>query len=297
MSELNLQLPTTDFIKIRSESALKFDELTRLFLSAYTPGLKFFDNTETVPAFTITFVESDKKSVEVFDKEIVLHDSLSNNIPFDLYHLFYSISRKLFIEKNTYPIHSSCFDNNGLVLVVGHSGSGKTTVAMNMIMNHGSKWASGNKTLLSFTPDEKIRVWAGTETTTVKQSDESMYANIIGEKVPYFDRLAFQLKQDYMYKFTPESVLKSIVLIGHLEGYSEFKELSSLSALHALFPFFLDVVNADTVLCDGGAVYSYEAGTPAKELLARNLEKSLRNTKIYSIKGSKNFVFDTLTKV
>ena len=204
---LNLILPTKHIIQLKSDSTLIFDNLAKAFLSAYTPGLVFSDDLTLNPDFIVSHVESDKKSVELKDKELTIYDSWNGKISFDLYPLVYSIARKLFLIESSYSIHSSCVDKNGLILIVGHAGSGKTTTALNLVTKHGAKWASGNKTLLRFN-DSKILAVAGTETTTIKQSDEPAYIDFIGDRLPYFDRLAFNLKDEFSYRFTSQSFLR-----------------------------------------------------------------------------------------
>lgn len=297
MANVYLELPTKDVISIESDSIKEFNALNKSFFSAYIPGVVYHDTCASKPTVCLRHIESNEKSFTINNSDYVLKDNWEGNVSFDLYHLAYSIARDLFLKNANYTIHSSCVENNGLILIVGHSGTGKTTSALNLIEKYNAKWASGNKTLLTFTEDNKLRFLAGTETATIKQSDVGNYKKLMGVQLNYFDRVAFNISEDFHYRITAKSYIKSIALIGQLQNAQEFKEFTSLSALHALYPYFLDSVNADTVLCEGTQVYCGDFGSTPRKELARSLSLSLQTIPVYLIRGSQDYVVSRLGEI
>lgn len=81
-----------------------------------------------------------------------------------LYHLLETVRYSLLaVEQSlgTAIVHASAAQNSkGVVLVLGNKGRGKTTTLLDLVLNHGYRYFSGDKVLLDiFNGDLRIRSW------------------------------------------------------------------------------------------------------------------------------------------
>ncbi|HEU0051037.1 MAG TPA: hypothetical protein VFQ60_03200, partial [Patescibacteria group bacterium] len=219
------------------------------------------------------------------------------NIPFDAYHLLYGAVRREWLKKKAYSAHAACLLNEKGegILLVGHSGVGKTSIALQLILKCGWKLFSGNKTLLSFQKG-KITAVAGTKTMTIREMDKLKYKTLVAKGFSYGDRFAFSLPEEAYAQAAEIEILK-IILVRLNDGAKEDRELSSLSALHTLYPYLFDSVNADTLLAGGSYVLSGEPPKGGREFLARSLAKSLNRFNVHSIVGSMDVFIKHLSRV
>lgn len=138
-----------------------------------------------------------------------------------------------------------------------------------------------------------MQALAGTQTITRKQEVESAIAADKEEGLDYVGRRAYALT-DNAYSREQAVTITAITLARLNDGVAEREELSSLSALHRLFPFFLDKVNADTVLLGGKTVFSGnlppEEDRQVKTNLALALSKSLPSLSLTTLAGSLDYV-------
>lgn len=295
MFDVSFSLPADLTARLTSDRDLTVDKASRMLARAYTPGLEVKSDTVEKPDIRIDHRESDDKRMERDDSHVKLYDQWGNEIKFDVYHLIASATRVKLLEKGLYPVHSSCVGKNDHVLIVGHSGSGKTTTALDLVQRHNMTMVSGNKTLVSM-DSGAMKVVAGTPTITIRQSDRDRYASVIGESVSYFDRLAFEL-QEQQYTAPFGGNIRAIAVIRLHDGLNDFKQYSPGSALHTLHPYLLDTVNANTIVCDGHGIFvgNPPEGTP--ERLTKELREALGKIPVYSIAGPLSFVADKIAKL
>jgi hypothetical protein len=298
-----------------------FDEpQNKLLAGAYIPGIKFAQ-AQGEHDLKVSYREG-PPLLTVDANGIELSDSFQGHTVLDLIHLLYSACRLHWLKRGLYCVHSACVGApasskpsaaeagkpavciDGLSLIVGHSGSGKTTLALSLA-EQGQKIFSANKTLLSLGVDG-IKAIAGTDTITRTSSTEAKDQAQAQSKLgahPYLGRTAYLLPEEhYLASEGGKSNLRitSIALTRLNDGAEEWETLSAISALHKLFPFFLDSVNADTVLLQGGAVFS--GALPAdqealvRKTLAAALMSALAKVHVVSVCGSRQFITEKLTR-
>lgn len=247
----------------------------RLQLGAYVPGIVFLDKAPDRIDITLEHEFSDSPRLEDNGSHIRLYAPESGNLPADLYHLLYGIERRALLGHGFYPVHAACVGkDDDYILIVGHSGAGKTTLAQNLVEKHGMKLFSGNKTVVRFDGDGSIKAVAGTKTMTALDVD--------------FNRHAYEMKPDD-YAPQTEAGIKSIILVRVNDGVEEAQTLGSLSALHTLYPYFMDAVNAD-VIVNGKDVFCSVPAGGFREDLTDKLSKSLRSTPVKKYAGSMDFL-------
>jgi len=219
---------------------------------------------------------------EPYDPAIVAAD-VSGMSSADVPHYLYGLVRLDLLKKELFPVHAACVGRDGrYALLVGHSGDGKTSVAMTLVEKSGWKMFSGNKTVVDLSGQGGIEAVGGTRVVTARRADDG--------------RSAVRLEPD-RYESSPRVVIAAVFRIRLSDGFERTARLSELSALHALYPFFLDAVNADVVLDGGNRVLSGEPPVGTREKLARGLAAALSRIPAYEVTGSAAFVASKITEL
>ena len=91
--------------------------------------------------------------------------------------------------------------------------------------------------------------------------------------------------------------IKSIVLINLNDGAHKNEKLNSLSALHTLYPYFIDTERADVLIEGGRVVLDGTVPLANKETISNNLGKCLAHTPTYHISGSLEFITDAVSSL
>jgi hypothetical protein len=290
MHVYNLSLPADLHVRLELPYPVFDDPNARLLLGAYLPGTHFSFEPPVTPTLSINFRQAQKPRV-INGRKLIIYDTWNGQASLlDFIHLIYSACRLHWLQKGLYPVHSACVDD---LLIVGHSGAGKTSTALRLA-SKGGKIFSGNKTLLKIGEDGRLVAVAGTHTITGKAGDAEKHLPAIGEKVGYVGRSAFLLDPK-MYSLATEVAIRRIAFVHVNDGADAFTQLEPLSALHRLFPFFLDAVNADAVVCAGNAVLP---GTPPrgtqKSLTEQLLPALQQNVSVCAVTGSMSFIENAL---
>eukprot|EP00750_Incisomonas_marina_P005250 INCI13881.1.p1 GENE.INCI13881.1~~INCI13881.1.p1 ORF type:complete len:1187 (-),score=206.77 INCI13881.1:319-3879(-) len=233
-------------------------------------------------------------------------------IPADFLHAFYGACRACFLRARctqalAFPVHAACVqlaDKSGYALIMGLSGAGKSSTAL-LAAESGSKVFSGDKTLVQF--DNEGRMWgcAGTRTFTVRSRDEHRWMSL--QKVNCHrlgSRLAFQLREESY--FLPsvfreaatdgathdgaahnQVLIRSIVFVRLGEQAPPIVEtLSSLSALHQLYPAFLDTVRGDVLVGGDSCLLDGAVPLQVRRHLQLQLACALENVAVLEYIGS-----------
>lgn len=279
-----------------------FDEpQNKLLAAAYIPGVKFAQ-AQGEHDLTVSYHEGPPQ-LTVDASRIELSDSFHGHTVLDLIHLLYSACRMQWLKRGLYCVHSACVgapsdcNQSGFSLIVGHSGSGKTTLALSLA-EKGLKIFSANKTLLALGNDG-IKAIAGTETITRTSAVEAQAS--AQEKIglhSYLGRSAYRLPEQHYSQDLSIVPVTTIALTRLNDGAEEWEVLSATSALHRLFPFALDSVNADVVLLQGGAVFC-GAGPDEPQVrntLAASLKAALARVQVVSVCGSRQYITDKLMR-
>ncbi len=309
----SLNLPGALLMRIEVPVAAFESDAARELAEAYLPGAEFVGISSrsgvlhvctNEPTLTIRFEESDVCSLSRKGGCYVLRDKWKGEASLmDLLFLCYGAVRRSWLKRGLYPVHAAALDlgDGGLTLLVGHSGSGKTAVTLSAV-SRGRKVFSGNKTLVRIDGDKLIAV-AGTRTMTTKAEDVERHLSTGAVKSGYQGRTAFYLNKEH-YAPTSPSMVHRIVLPRLNDGAEKARRLGSLAALHKLYPFFMDAVNADIVLSGGKVVLSGNPSEGVREKLTAGLGLVLATDDLFGgvkatvtvteLEGSMAFINHTL---
>ena len=220
----------------------------------------------------IEHVAGDHPALDCRDRHIVLTAPPAADFPADLYHLIYGVTRKALLDRGYYCVHAACVGTgDDFRLVAGHSGAGKTTLAHRLVEQHGMKLLSGNKTVVRFDADGGMIAVAGTRTMTAVDRNLNRYAYDMADT-------------EYA---TGEVRIKAVDIVRINDGVAEVQRLSLQSALHTLYPYFMDTVNAD-IIVNGRDIFDGTPSVTAKTALAQGLHKAA--VPVRKISGTMDFM-------
>lgn len=301
MLNLGCHLPAKLEATVSSDQDIEVDTGADLLFKAYVPGIEIDDRFPLCPDLTIRHHEtSEDQGLKGSKRDMILRDAWEGKISQDLYHLLYSATRVKLLEKGLYSVHAACAENkmdDGQILIVGHSGSGKTTTALELVQHRDWKLSSGNKTVVSFNKEGGIEVVAGTTTMTVRDGQSEGYASELGKEIEdYGGRIAFSLDESH-YVSVSDRPLKAIVVVRLHDGLRDTHEMNPLSALHTLYPYFMDTVNADAIVAQGQGVYRGRAPKKSTKNLSTNLSSAVSEIPVYSVAGPLSYVVDTVASI
>lgn len=276
---------TVDF---HSDVAFAYTQDDEMQLSAHLPGLHTGEPEE-----------------KHFHLEIDHHHQLGNfqlqqkgdrldivsmweqKLPPDFIHLLYGAARVAWLENNIFPVHAACIGNDdGYVLLMGTPGSGKTSLTLNAAYEHGYRVFSGDKTLLKFDEQNQLVAIAGTRTITVRMEDVDRWSSYSKENEHLFgDRMAFQLPPAY-YSEEKAVPIKKIIFVGLNDNVEVIQQLTPISALHMLYPFFMDKQREDILVEGNQAFFDGMVSREIRAGLAKNLKVSLEEIPVYKAVAS-----------
>ena len=296
MSSLFFSVQNKFSIKISSDKDIDFSNKAELFLKARVPGIMVLNSEPAQVDLLIEHHESSEKKLIQEDARCTIYDTWNGVLPDDALYLLYGMIRAHLLKMNLYPVHAICIGNEEYILVLGHTGVGKTSIALNLLQNKTMKLFSGDKTIVNFSEDGLFAV-AGTYTMTIRSCDKDKLVRLgIKDEVTYGERLAFALEED-KYCSEKEVHIKAIVLARLNDHLPELKQETRLGALHKLYPYFLDVVNADIVLSTIDEVFTVNLPMGIQKRLVRSLKQLLETTPVYSLTGSSDFVSDQILQL
>ena len=283
---LSFRLPAGLSVQVQANSLTGYDPL---LLGAYVPGAAPAP-LAAPPDLVLRLLEAAAPSLQIEDNTVTLAGPWQGRFPTDAYHLLYGMVRQALLARGLYSVHGACL--NG-VLLAGHSGVGKTTVLMRLVQQLGWPVEASNKTVVSF--ERGIQVVAGTTTITVRRADIEQHGLNPATMLAYGDRCAFELPA-LAYQTKPTAI-RLMVLPQLNDGVAVCQRLSPLSAVHTLYPYFLDTVNADVLVGEGTAVFSGAPAADVQQLLAQSLRTVCETVPVYRLSGPLDFVTQQLDKL
>ncbi len=252
----------------------------QLLLDAYVPKLLQEDSC----MLTLTLKSSSCTSLVAHKSHVVLNTPCGDEFPMDGYHLLGAMVRESLLRKGTYSVHSTCIDGN---LILAHSGGGKSSVLLECVQQEMEKVISGNKTLLCL-HEGKMRATGGTRTMTIGKEAFDQQVNMpIPDVKVYEDRVAFKLNSE-LYDEMPQNI-QTIWMVKLTNGPLKYQKMSKMSALHKLFPFFMDRVNASVVLGEGEDVFQPD-DKEAEGKLPNLLFQALKDIQVFEVSGTRQDV-------
>jgi hypothetical protein len=257
------------------KTACKIEGAERLKLAACIPGIKALDKKPDIIDLTLVHRMSSVPGLVDQGQYIKLTTPHHTELPEDTYHLFYAALRRELLKQDLYCMHAACVGRKDRFhLIAGHSGAGKTTVSQSLIDHHGMSLFSGNKTVIKISQNGSIHAVAGTKTMTALDADLTRYA---------YELPANDLSdREYV-------DIVSIHLLRLNDGVEETQYLSKLSALHTLYPFLMDSVNAD-VIVNAAHIFDGSPSIEIKNRLTANLSKALGDLDVQKSAGSLEFL-------
>lgn len=277
-------------LQFRSDSHFAYNQYDNVQLSAHLPGFSpNGDAANCKHAVQIQHIQSESH-VQLTQREssVEIHAPWCQKFPADFIHFLYGVARLAWLQNKKFPVHGACIgnDDDGYILLVGAPGSGKTSLALYNALYGDYKIFSGDKTLLTFTDTGRLEAIAGTRTITIRLEDIPRWSTIpkVNEHV-FGDRLAFQLPSNY-YATNKSVAIKQICFVDLNDGILTTTKLSPLSALHSLYPFFLDKQREDILIGADQALLEGSIAQEIKKELVKNLYRALQNIPVYKISAS-----------
>jgi hypothetical protein len=265
-------------VTARLSTRAPLDERLRRDLASHLPGLSFSSGAPAHVDIEVHHIESDTPRLLIEGNRVALHAPAAAVTPEDLHHLLWGVLRRALLDRDLYSVHSACVGGGAHhALLVGHSGAGKTTLARRLTGEHGLKLFSGNKTVIRLAAG---KLWgiAGTHTVTALTRDlDGAYRR------HSFDLPAAEVSPE------EEVEVSAIFLVRINDGVQEDQRLSDLGALHTLYPFFLDSMNAD-VIVNGVDVFNGAPQQQVKQRLVQRLGPALCSVPVRRIAGDLAFL-------
>jgi hypothetical protein len=88
--------------------------------------------------------------------------------------------------------------------------------------------------------------------------------------------------------------MDSISLVRLNGGRNERKRIAGADAQRTLYPFFLDSVNADTILCGGKQLLPFDPPPGSRERLAAGLDLAVQRLPVHITTGDLDYVASTV---
>lgn len=276
-------------LQFQSDVSFEFDQKEAIMLAAHLPGFSpFLKNALTsslVIEHTYSVVES--KLIQ-HSGNILITSAWKGTFPPDFIHLAYGAARLEWLHQGIFPVHAACIGNetDGYTLLMGNPGCGKTTLTLESVLKHGFRVFSGDKTLLRFNENHELVAIAGTRIITIRSEDVSRWSVL--QKVveqEFVDRLAFELTPA-CYANEDQVTIKRILLVGLNDGINSTFQLSPRSALHALYPYFLDKQREDILIEGDSSFLDGAVDKDVRKKLAKNLKSALDSIPVFKVIGS-----------
>jgi hypothetical protein len=282
---------------VTSHSNSTFDESDSLALQAHLPGIVELQQIPEKADVKITHEENEAFSLTEDGSEVILKERWNSKISPDLPHLLYVMVHHEWLNKGLFAIHSACVgdDKEGYVLLVGDAGCGKTSTALECARKHGLKIYSGDKTVIEI--DDNSVLWGigGTQVLTSRNPEKGRWSEMVDKSIET-GRHTFRLKEEY-YANGKRVPIKAVVLLNLNDGRDSIQEFSRLSAVHNLYPYFMDTAKEDVILNDGKYVYDGSVSRKVKQKNEPRLASGIKKIRTFKIIGSMDYVTDQVLKI
>lgn len=271
-----------------------------LFFDAYLPGFE----KETIgkgnaSSLVIKLHESNVPKIIQNGLNLEWYDKWAGKLNLDFFHAFYGMMRLALIDRRLFPTHAACVGNKdkGFSLLAAYPSNGKTSTVLDLVNRYNVKIFSCDKTVMSL-ENGALRAVAGTHAVTARYSVFEKYSPSL-LNFQYLNRGGGMLPPEY-YEDKPMVPIENISIIRADPAVSEYEDLNPVNASHKLFPFFMDLTNADKIIYaqSGQTKGMVDGNIPLKikRELAENLATALKTVNIHLITGSVPFISDCLMK-
>lgn len=288
--------------KVGDHQALTDHEL--LVIKAHLPSITVCENVGTGKTciMSIEFYPSSIQRIETRGKFIRISDKLKSEIPLYVFHLMYSVFHKKWLRDGIYSVHAACLSRNKhTILLVGHSGFGKTSISLRLLKQYGFKLVTSDRTLLKINKHGELVPVGGTEVITYKSKDLNLdvYSDIFVSGTSYVDRKIKKIFPTHVFDGIPKKV--DFISFVRLSDFNkDSNHLDTFEAIVSLYPYFLDYWNSDALIFEGLELYNgTDFDIKTKQTALLNLRKVVLKSSIISISGALEYItkeIDALVK-
>lgn len=293
-SAYTLRLPGAVVLGLTSTGDLELGSDQELLLGAYLPGIMLEEGVADDTQVLVRHVESSEAGLDQNHQEVEIRDRWNNAYPTDLPYLLSGIARTLWIRRGIYPVHAACVASGDASLLPGNSGAGKSTVSLELATKYGQEMYSGNTTLVRF-GDGGMEAVAGTRTMSLCTEDYARRDYDVATSVEYGDRTAFLLAPEYYANGASRNIGR-VALLRLSDRARQWRRLQPASALHQLYPQFVDALREDTIVAGGAGVYVGATAAESRRQLAGSLHDSLVSTPAWQGTGDKTYLSERLAE-
>lgn len=246
------------------------EEMPIYKLQSQVPNIQLIEilldklTVKTLPdTITVQFMSHEYYKIIKTDNTYLLFGKWNEQMKGDIPHLLYSVLRQLWVEQEVYAVHSICLNNS---LLIGHSGSGKTSLAVEALRKNVSV-LSYDKAVLTFN-ENALQIVAGTQVISMRkelyQKEKQLFLH---SRIEENGERFLMTTLDKVY---PE-IIKNIYLFFITPIDLVVKKLPLGSSMHELYPFFLDTIKTDTIIGNGQFIFNGNNSQLAKETLIQHL--------------------------
>ena len=158
-----------------------------------------------------------------------------------------------------------------------------------------NKIFSGDTTLILPRGNDLMAI-GGTKILTIRKKDRYRWPMLEDLFQSLGDREIFQLPQAH-YTHKTDVKIKAIVMIEIDDQNEDFSQLSTLSALHTTYPYFIDYERADVLLNEGKDMFVGNLDPTLKRKFIAQLSRALQDVPVYVLKGTRDFICGKIQKL
>lgn len=296
-NEIYLLDPVGNYVTFRIERDFVFSKRDEFLVDAHVPGVIL---SKTIKVFhtCLAIVElrsSTQQMMSMRKHKIQITDYFQEEIPLYIFHVFYSIFHTNWLNNGIYSLHAACVTHKGLnVLLMGHSGVGKTTISLDLVNTFHFKLAYSDRILIKIKKDGSLITVGGTKVVTYRKQNKNIPSKLLRSGVTYVDRNVERILPEHDVTLKCNKI-DAIVLVRLDATDQEIKKMEFFEALVSLYPFFFDLMNADALIFDGKDYFDgTKVDPPVKRLVLNGLRKTIKKIPIATLSGSLSHISKSL---
>lgn len=251
--------------------------------------------------FIIIHVQSSEQKIIRNGIHFEIYDDWSQGIPGYTIFFIYKMFDILYQEDNLIAFHASAVSLNWKgILFVGNPGSGKTWVMLNLVLHHGAKFISNNRTVIRNWGKWPEIIW-GTQSISIRKEDVMRYHKFISPNVIHeISVTGFQLfhpDELSIQHIDPEQSplkLDLIIFVELKDWISHISHLNWESAVYRAYENISKTQWGECLLFNGKLPAPILEKMEGPEIRLDHLRELLKTTTSVSIKWWMDFTIEQL---